>query len=122
MPATSGRLGNEQRAWISGIVMCSSVAVWRVTLVWRPIHRCCGTPGATKALSLGRRDRVAPLPLHRLVTGTQYSDGRVTRNVTVYQLDADDSLTVEVAQALIDVADQAEQMNGNDQIGASENR
>ena len=21
----------------------TSMAVWRVTLVWRPIHRCCGT-------------------------------------------------------------------------------
>ena len=83
-------------------------------------------PPAHQTLSLGRRDRVPPLPLHRLVTGTQSSDGRVERNVTVYQLDADDSLTVEVArrlaQALIEVADEAEQMNGYDQIGASENR
>jgi hypothetical protein len=60
------------------------------------------------------------------IDGTQFPDGHAERNVTVHQLDADDPLTVEqarrLAQALIEAADEAEEMNGYDQIVVSENR
>lgn len=60
------------------------------------------------------------------VSGLQYHDGRIVRDIVVHELHADEPITIEqarrLAAALIAAADEVEQMNGYDQLGSETQR
>ena len=119
--------------------MIPTASPWNSSPRHRELVGASSPTGSRLSLApYGRRDGV-PF-VHRLVTGrddkhddvtvyiygTQFPDGHTERNITVHQLHADDPLTVEqarrLAQALIEAADEAKEMNAYGHIVVSENR
>jgi hypothetical protein len=95
---------------------------------WDAGRRAERSRGTRRRATGGRPTAVVDYPHHDTdidiyISGAQHHDGSVTRDIAVHELNADPSLTIkqarQLAQALTELAAEAEQMAGYDQITVS---